>query len=213
MKLKTTAKLLLTVAALLCTASAGAQVYKWKDAKGVVHFSDTPPAWASDKAEVRTYGSGDASPALPYEVAQAARANPVTLYTAPGCAPCDQGRSFLQQRGIPYSEKSVSTGDDAQTLKQAGSNGQLPLLLVGRTRLLGFQNESWSDALNAAAYPAQSALPRGFQFASATPAAPRKPSAKEQAAGRAAKAAAEAEEKAKFAPKRPAINGTPDFQF
>lgn len=213
MKRKTTIELLLTVAALLCAASAGAQMYKWTDAKGVTHFSDSPPASATDKAEVRTYGSGASSPALPYEVAQAARAHPVTLFTAPGCAPCDQGRSYLQQRGIPYSEKSVSNGDDAQKLKEAGSNGQLPLLAVGSTRLLGFQQQGWSDALNAAGYPAQSTLPRGYQFVQATPAAPRKPSAKELAAERAAQAAAEAAEKAKFAPKPPAINGTPDFQF
>jgi glutaredoxin len=216
MKRKTIAKpLLLGLAALLCAASAGAQVYKWTDAKGVVHFSDTPPA--SVKAEIITYSAADSAAALPYELAQAARANPVLLYTSAPCAPCDQARSFLQRRGIPYAEKTVSTSDDQQQLKDAGSDNQLPLLLVGRTKLLGFASGAWNEALSAAGYPSQAVLPRGYQFAAATPAAPRKPSPSElasaQAAESAAKAAAEAEEKAKFAPRPPPINGTPDFQF
>lgn len=208
--------LALTLAALLCAASAGAQVYKWKDAKGVTHFSDTPPPSAREKAEVKNYG-GDLGPALPFELAQAARNNPVTLYSASPCGPCDQARSFLQRRGIPYTEKSISNADDQQKLKEAGGDGQLPLLLVGRARLTGFAAGAWNEALDTAGYPAKSILPRGYQFAAATPAAPRKPSpvelAKAEEAERAAKAAAEAEEKAKFAPRPKPINGTPDFQF
>jgi glutaredoxin len=209
--------MLIALAALLCAASASAQVYKWKDEKGVVHFSDTPPANARDKARLRNAGGGDSGPALPYELAQAARAHPVTLYTASSCGPCDQARTFLQQRGIPYSEKSVSTVEDSRKLKEAGSDGSLPLLLVGRDKLVGFQASAWNAALDAAAYPAQPILPRGYQFAAATPAAPPQPSpqalAQAAAAERAARAEAEAEEKAKFAPKPPAVNGTPDFQF
>jgi glutaredoxin len=216
MKRKTIAEpLLVILAALLCAGSASAQMYKWKDAKGVIHFSDTAPA--ADKAEVKDFGDGGAGPALPYALAQAARANPVVLYTASPCGPCDQARSFLQRRGIPYTEKSVSSGDDQRKLKDAGSDGQLPLLLVGSSRLLGFESGAWNEALGAAAYPSQSILPRGYQFAAATPAAPRRPSAQQlaqaQAAERAAQAAADAEEKAKFAPRPAPVNGTPDFQF
>jgi glutaredoxin len=211
---------LLALAALLCAASASAQMYKWKDAKGVTHFSDTPPASVRDKAEVKNYGPAASGPALPYELAQASRANPVTLYTAAGCAPCEQGRALLQKRGIPYAEKSVSTADDQQKLKDAGSDGQLPLLVVGSSKLVGFNPGAWNESLDAASYPAQAMLPPGYKFAAAEPAASpaqRKPSAQALAqaaqAERAAKAAAEAAEKAKFAPKPPAINGTPDFQF
>jgi hypothetical protein len=83
--------------------------------------------------------------------------------------------------------------------------------------LTGFSASALNAALDTAGYPSQSVLPRGYQFAQAAPAAPRKPPpeqvAQAEAAERAAKAAAESEEKAKFAPKPPAINGTPDFQF
>jgi glutaredoxin len=208
---------LLTLAALVCTAGASAQMYKWKDDKGVVHFGDKPPASVLDKTEVKSYAGPDGGPELPYALTQAVRANPVVLYTAANCAPCDQARGFLRQRGIPHSEKSVKTAHDRQALKEAGGELQLPLLLVGRSRLVGFAASGWNDALDAAQYPPQPMLPRGYQFAAATPAAPPKPSpqvlAKAADAERAAKAAAEAEEQAKFAPRPKAINGTPDFQF
>jgi glutaredoxin len=213
MKRKTIAGPLLLLAALLCAGSASAQMYKWTDAKGVIHFSDTPPASARGRTETKTYsGSGASGPALPYELAQAVRANPVTFFTTSPCAPCDQGRSFLQQRGIPYSEKTVITADDQQVLKAAGSDGQVPLLLVGHTKLVGYAPNAWKEALDAA-YPAKPMLPRGYQFGAATPAAAPKPSSQELAKAAAAREAAEAEEKAKFARKPPPINGTPDFQF
>lgn len=217
-KARSTSAVLITLAgaALLC-ASASAQVYKWKDAKGVTHFSDTPPAAALNKAEIKTPAGGDAGPALPYELAQAVRNNPVTLYTSGACAPCEQARSYLKKRGIPFSEKTVSTADDQQKLKEAGSEGQVPLLLVGRRKLAGFESGAWRDALDAASYPSQSMLPRGYQFAKATPAAPIQPpehdAAAEEAARRQAEAAREAEEKARLTPKPPAKNGSKDFQF
>jgi glutaredoxin len=217
MKRKTTGKLMLMLAALVCAAGASAQMYKWKDDRGVVHFGDNPPASARDKAEVKSYAGADGGPELPYALAQAVRTSPVVLYTAANCAPCEQARGFLRQRGIPYSEKSVKTADDRQALKEAGGDLQLPLLLVGRSKLVGFAAGGWNEALDAAQYPPQPVLPRGYQFAAATPAAPPKPSpqvlARVADAERAAKAAAEAEEKAKFAPRPKAVNGTPDFQF
>lgn len=205
------------MAALLCTASASAQVYKWKDANGVTHFGDRPPAAVLNKGELKTSGGSDNNPALPYELAQAVRSNPVTLYTSASCAPCEQGRSFLKQRGIPFAEKTVATTDDQQKLKEAGSDGQVPLLVVGHRKLAGFAAGAWNDALDAASYPSQSVLPRGYQFAKAASAAPPRPSAQEVAAADAAKRQAEtasaAEEKAKFTPKPAPKNAPKDFQF
>eukprot|EP01036_Dinobryon_divergens_P014582 gene14582-19714_t len=31
------------LALLACASTASAQMYKWKDAKGVTHYTDTPP--------------------------------------------------------------------------------------------------------------------------------------------------------------------------
>ncbi len=165
-------KAIAALALLLCMSGADAQVYKWKDAKGAVHYSDTPPA-SQPKVE-DLGGAPAASPAadLPYALAQAARNHPVTLYTTDGCAACDQARSFLRQRGIPFTEKTVNTNADVGALKQAGGDGSVPLLLIGRNRLAGFEAGQWGTALSAADYPAKSLLPRSYRYAAAAPAAP-----------------------------------------
>jgi glutaredoxin len=110
---------------------------------------------------------------LPYAVAQAVRNNPVTLYTTGQCDACDQGRTMLQARGVPFSEKTVTSGEDQDSLRQAGSDGQVPLLLVGTTRLIGFDAGSWQNALSAANYPSQGLLPKDYQNPQAESAAPR----------------------------------------
>jgi hypothetical protein len=60
-------------AGLLCAASALAQstqVYQWKDAKGVTHYSDSPPPPGA-KAQDRRLGNQRALPAVAAEAAPA----------------------------------------------------------------------------------------------------------------------------------------------
>ena len=199
------------VALLLCVATANAQLYKWVDAKGVTHYSDTPPP--STRAEVKSYsGSSAVLIPLPYELARAARTSPVTLYTMAQCAACDDGRKLLKSRGIPFSEKTVTTADDQAKVKEAGSDGQMPLLLVGRTKLLGFQPAAWNTALTNAAYPAKSMLPSRYRHPEAVAAAPvaTRPSPE---AERVAKAEAEAARESITRPAKKKTDTPPGFQF
>ena len=177
---------------LLAGATASAQIYKWVDAKGVTHYSDTPPA--SKQAQVKPYGGADAVLVpLPYELARAARTSPVTLYTMPQCSSCDAGRALLKARGIPFTEKTVTTAADQDKAREAGSDGQLPLLLVGRSKLVGFQSADWDSALTNAAYPVKSMLPSRYRHADAVAAAPVVAGPSPEAVQREAAAAAEAQ--------------------
>lgn len=168
----------LGLALLLCAAGAGAQMYKWSDAKGVVHFSDQPPG-KDVKVETKSFAGGGSEVALPYELAEAARKHPVTLYTTADCSACDQGRALLKQRGIPFAEKTVTTSDDQQKLNEAGGGGQLPLLLVGGARRVGFEAGAWTDTLSNASYPAQRMLPSNYRYPAVAAAAPARPLARE----------------------------------
>lgn len=197
------------LALLLCAAGAHAQMYKWVDAKGVAHYTDTPPP---DKpaAELKGPAGGPGEAALPYELAAAARNAPVTLYTSSACSACDMGRALLQTRGIPFSEKTVTSSDDIARLKEAGSEGQLPLLLVGRSKLVGFEAGAWNSALSNASYPAQRMLPANYRNGQVSAAAPpRAPSPPAQ--GREAEAAARARAEAR--PQKKAPDAPPGFQF
>ncbi len=164
-------KLGATLALLLCMALAQAQIYKWTDAKGVVHYSDKPAPGKAKAAALPPVPEPAPSAALPYALADAVRNYPVTLYSARPCGACDQGRDFLKRRGIPFVEKRVASDADEAVLKQAGSDGRVPLLLVGRSKLIGFAADDWDKALDAAAYPASSMLPAGYRYRAAEAAA------------------------------------------
>ncbi|HEY0589903.1 MAG TPA: glutaredoxin family protein [Pseudoduganella sp.] len=200
---------------LLLTASAAhAQMYKWKDEKGVTHFTETPPPTTAKKAEVKNYNTaGAGGAALPSELAEVVRARPVVLYTTANCgAGCNMARTMLAARGIPYREKTVSTPEDFEAMKKAGSEGQVPFLLVGRSRQIGFEQGAWDNALTEAGYPTEKMLPPGYSNPPPTPAAPpRGPSAEEVAKAEADRAAAAAE-KARRERDTPQ-NAPPNFRF
>ena len=165
-------KILVSTAAilLLAHASASAQLYKWVGPDGKVTYSDTPPPPNARQVESKPLpgaapGSGD----LPYDVSRAAASHPVVLYTTRDCSPCNDGRTLLQQRGIPFAEKTVNTAEDVARYRQLNSDGDFPFLTVGRERQRGFEAGAWNTLLSASGYPETSRLPRGFRHSPAQP--------------------------------------------
>ncbi len=204
------------LALLAMSSAASAQMFKWVDERGVTHFSDQPPPANAKSAGAVKPGASAGGTGLPYELAQAVRAHPVVLYTTSPCGACDQGRSLLNARGIPFSEKTVTTDADQAQMTAAGGNGQLPLLLVGRRKIVGFETDAWQGALNDASYPASRMLPSNYKAALAEAAAPANVPVvakvdPEQAAAAAVAAAAAEVAKVKRLP--PVDAAKPDFQF
>ena len=175
------AKLPLLLSSLLIAASAQAQMYKWVDANGRVTYSDQPPPASAKQAKMKSGSLGGDEVALPYSVASVSRDHPVVLYTATSCGPCEDGRTLLRSRGIPCSERTVTTASDIEKLKQAGGSGSVPYLTIGRNGLSGFEAGSWNNALTAVGYPESSRLPAGYRQPQAQPAAPAPAAAKDEA--------------------------------
>jgi glutaredoxin len=174
-----------SVLLLLCAATAHAQLYKWVGPDGKVTYSDTPPPKTASRVETKALGSGGISTSdFPFELAEAVRNAPVTLYTSRNCIPCDDGRKLLSERGIPFSEKTISSNEDLAQFKQAGGEAQLPMLLVGRARERGFEPGAWNSALSAAGYPESNKLPKTYRNPPAEAAAPApKPATARQESG------------------------------
>ncbi|HYD63484.1 MAG TPA: DUF4124 domain-containing protein [Noviherbaspirillum sp.] len=174
------------IAALLCAGSAHAQLYKWVGPDGKVNYSDAPPPTTAARVETKSLTIGGVSAAdFPYEVAEAMKTYPVTLYSSKDCPPCDEGRRLLTERGVPFTEKTVHSSEDIAQFKKAGGDGQLPLLAVGKYRERGFESGAWHNALNTAGYPEKSKLPRSYrnppaESAAPTPVVAEKPGAAEQ---------------------------------
>lgn len=152
--------------------SQAQQVYRIVGPDGKVTFSDLPPPAASNGKVSTTNasaGGGTASAGLPFELRQVATKYPVTLYVSDNCGPCGAGRSMLTSRGIPFSEKTVTTHEDTQALQRLSGESSLPFLTIGSQQLKGFSDTEWTQFLNAAGYPPSSVLPASYRRPEPTP--------------------------------------------
>ena len=154
------------LAAVLPAAPAAAQ-YKVVNPDGSVTYTDRPPVAAANARITQMGRSGAAvgvvEPALPQELQQAVRRYPVTLYTTSECTACERAREFLQRRGIPYRERQALSADDVQALERLVGSRMVPALTVGPQPLVGYDANQWTEYLDAAGYPRESKLPRGWQ--------------------------------------------------
>jgi glutaredoxin len=158
------------MAALLSAAPAFA-LYKVVGPDGKVSFTDRPPA---DSGKVQQVNPGRGAPAaadasLPFELRQAAQKHPVTLYVTTDCGACDSGRQLLTGRGIPFTEKTITTVADGEALQKLAGSRDLPVLTIGTKQLRGLQREEWSSYLDAAGYPKTSMLPPGYRAPAPSP--------------------------------------------
>lgn len=197
---------------LLCVGSANAQLYKWVGPDGKVTYSDTPPPPVATRVETKslTTGGVDASD-LPFEVAEAVKSHPVTLYTSRNCPPCDEGRRLLAERGIPFNEKTVNSGEDIAQYKQAGGDGQLPFLTVGKFKERAFEAGAWNNVLTTAGYPETSRLPKSYRNPPAQPASPPAPVAEKRENGNGGTTRASKPAATDLPP--PTGNAPPGFRF
>jgi glutaredoxin len=147
------------------------QVYKSVDKNGRVTYSEVPPLPNSGD---KLTGESAANPALPYTLQQVVSRYPVTLYTTKDCGSCISARLMLTQRGVPFTERTVSSNEDIDAYKKLNSENTFPLATIASQQLKGYQEDEWTKYLDAAGYPKSSALPRNYRNAEATSLTPTK---------------------------------------
>lgn len=154
-------------------AGPGHAQYKSVDANGTVTYSDLPPPSTSriltEKKSAKTIAN---NPPLPFAVQSAAAKFPVVLYTGDRCGPCDDARSYLRGRGIPFTERTVTSDDDITAFHEQSPDGTAPVVAIGGRKTIGFSKIQIGSLLDSAGYPAQSALPAGYQNPVPTPLSP-----------------------------------------
>ncbi len=163
-------------------AVAIAQQYRWTDAKGEVHYSDTPPPGAKNVQKRNLRGSVVETPP-PFELQRVQKDFPVTLYTSPNCKePCAMAREALNRRGVPFDEVQVWEEESNEKLKKATGANEVPALVVGRTAHRGFEQGAYDSLLDSAGYPKAGALPARSQGAPQPPEGYVSPEAREKPA-------------------------------
>ena len=160
-------------AASVFLPQAGAQqVFRIVGPDGRITFSDQPPMDAKANPAAVASTTGTAVPAgasLPFELRQVASKYPVTLYTGNNCGPCGGGRAYLMSRGIPFTEKTITTAEDAQALQRLAGDNSLPVVTIGGQQIKGYSDSEWGQFLDAAGYPARSVLPASWKNPAASP--------------------------------------------
>ncbi|MCC2676528.1 MAG: glutaredoxin [Ramlibacter sp.] len=152
--------------AALWAVPASAQVFRIVGPDGKVTFSDRPPpdgkATAANSVQMPA-AAGSSTATLPLELRNAATRFPFTLYTSRECAPCNTARSFLAQRGVPFTERTVTTQADIDALQKIAGQPRVPFATLGGQHLAGFSESEWTGYLDAAGYPKTSQLPPTFR--------------------------------------------------
>jgi len=171
MKMRTPIAVLASAAAFAVSAQ---QLYRWTDETGRVHITDTPPP-ASARNVQRKSGAGNVAESQQgFELSQAVRNFPVTLYTAPSCTEyCVAARALLNKRGVPFTEVQVADDASRQELKAASGGDTVPTLVVGHSVHSGYSPDSYSALLDSARYPKPGASPPRAQAAPPDPDEPK----------------------------------------
>jgi glutaredoxin len=161
---KANAFVVLCVTAFLASTAAYADqaLYRWTDQNGRVFYTDKPPPGDARNVERKQLGDRAGTGPLPYATQMAAKAFPVTLYTSDCGEACESGRRLLEERGVPFAEKAArDAAVQTELLKLVGGTTvEVPVLVVGRTIVRGWEATQWHSTLDAAGYPKSSAGPR-----------------------------------------------------
>ncbi|OIP13390.1 MAG: hypothetical protein AUK50_13535 [Comamonadaceae bacterium CG2_30_57_122] len=158
-------------AAMGVSALQAQTIYRSVGSDGKVTFSDHPPV-VTPASKLKPAGNAvarqPAGSTLPFELRQVVAKYPVTLYTSSSCTPCDGGRSLLLERGVPFTEKTVTTAQDAAALQNLSGSTSLPFLTIGAQHVGGYSSTAWTQYLDAAGYPQHSKLPASYRSPVAT---------------------------------------------
>ena len=140
-------KLILIISTLLCTISVSAEILKWTDKDGKVHFGDRPTADAVTsvvKVKINTYES-------PNVEAMQDVLNPkdkVVMYSAEWCGVCKKAKKYFKANNIPYKDYDIEKSSKGKKdYKKLGAKG-VPVILVGKKRLNGFSAGSFESIYN-----------------------------------------------------------------
>jgi len=140
-------KLILLISTLLFTIGVSAEILKWTDSDGRVHFGDKPPAGAETsivEVKINTYES-------PNIEALQEILNPkdkVVMYSAKWCGVCKKAKKYFRANNIPYKDYDIEKSSKGRKdYKKLGAKG-VPVILVGKKRLNGFSAATFESIYN-----------------------------------------------------------------
>ena len=126
---------------LLLTTPLGvtADMYKWVDERGNIHFTDKPPLHANTEAvnfRINVYSAPDSEISIAKDRGKSAKK--VIMYSAKWCGVCKRARDYFKANEIPFSEYDIETSRKGRSDYKRLSGRGVPIILVGSHRMNGF---------------------------------------------------------------------------
>ncbi len=128
-------RILLTIVSILAIgASVNAEVLKWIDDDGKVHYGDARQMQGRAQV-VNTKISS-------YEYVEitktANKGDGVTMYSTAWCGYCKKARRYFQQQGIAFTEYDIEKNKLARRAYDKMGGSGVPVILVGGSKMTGF---------------------------------------------------------------------------
>lgn len=141
MRMSTTTSVSLLLTLLLFAADLPAEIYKWVDEQGQVHYSDQKPddrPVTKITPDTRTC-AGVSYGTIEIDTPEAtSKTERVVMLSASWCGTCKKARTYFRRNGIPFREYDIETSRTGKRLyDQLGARG-VPVILVGDKRMNGF---------------------------------------------------------------------------
>jgi len=144
----------------LVSLPASAEIYKWVDSEGVVHYSgQASENTKSEDVTSRVQSSGNFVSEPPPDPSSTSAdkksdastgSDGLTVYTNLGCKECKEVKAFLNARGIAYKEYDISNDAEGKKHYDALGGKTVPLITIGDQQMSGFHKDELEKMLKTA---------------------------------------------------------------
>ena len=133
----TTLHLMMLLSLLTMPQNGTAEIYKWVDENGNIHFTDNPPHdEAAEEVEVKV-NSYTSPQVLDYDEVLGLNKK-VVMYSTVSCGYCKRARKYFRTNNIAYADYDIhKTRKGKRDFKKLRGRS-VPIILVGKKRLNGF---------------------------------------------------------------------------
>lgn len=149
----------------LVASPVAAQIYKYVDAEGRVHFTDDPPAGVAaqqmevepniiqggPKPKTQPADQPSAAELRKKKLLEAKKAPKVELFVTSWCGYCTKAKAYLREKGIKFRVYDIEKDRQAARRKASlTSKRGVPFALIGDQKVTGFSRAAYDRALRAA---------------------------------------------------------------
>ncbi len=137
---------------LIVPGHSFAEIYKWVDEEGQVHFSDQKPdnqavSEVQIETEINSYQSVSYG-AIKVDTSKFVHNKKVVMFSASWCGYCKKARNYFRAKGIPFTEYDIEKSRSAAARHKKMDATGVPVILYGDKRMNGFSEAGFERMYN-----------------------------------------------------------------